>query len=287
MSQKSYSNEFHTDSSIKAHGDMSKLDGRALETLNNSWLDPSFSTDLGSESSTKWDQFETNKRLFNVKSSFNEDAYTSKIDYSKLTPQMMAEAERKAREIESSTSTNMHMQEERGQRVETDGLDEEDLYSGVLRSPNTGIRKNDGASAGLMAAISGNSGKNTPGSAGTTGSPASASGDVWRRGAKLVPSAASPTTTKGGNKDRASSTSPVQSAAGSAVAGMPPPGLSGQKQSSSSATASIPDSTSTSTDPSGNTDPKKNTIAASDKDEKNKIATDGKAADSVVRLFYL
>jgi hypothetical protein len=51
-----------------------------------------------------WDQFETNKRLFNVRSSFNEDLYTKKLDLTSTTKEQIARADRIAKEIEGSSS---------------------------------------------------------------------------------------------------------------------------------------------------------------------------------------
>ncbi|CAN0049425.1 unnamed protein product, partial [Phaeothamnion confervicola] len=80
-----------------------------------------------------WDQFEANKRLFNVNSTFDENKYTTQLDTSKLTPQEVRKAEQMAREIEGKASSNPHLREERNQIVggDLDG-DEEDRYSGVL-----------------------------------------------------------------------------------------------------------------------------------------------------------
>ena len=78
-----------------------------------------------------WDQFKANQELFNVNASFDENLYTTELDKSQIDSHKIAEAERIAREIESTTSTNIHIAEERGQALETD-YDEEDRYSGVL-----------------------------------------------------------------------------------------------------------------------------------------------------------
>lgn len=79
----------------------------------------------------KWDQFEANKELFNVNASFDENLYTTKLDKSQIDAGKIAEAERLAREIENTPSSNIHIREERGHADETD-YDEEDRYSGVL-----------------------------------------------------------------------------------------------------------------------------------------------------------
>lgn len=78
-----------------------------------------------------WDQFSANEKKFNVKASFDENLYTTKLDMSSIDLSRQVEAERIAREIESQTSTNMHVAEERNQ-ASTTNFDEEDRYSGVL-----------------------------------------------------------------------------------------------------------------------------------------------------------
>ncbi|GAB7348122.1 hypothetical protein MBLNU459_g6140t2 [Dothideomycetes sp. NU459] len=82
-----------------------------------------------------WDQFAANERLYNVKSDYDENMYTTSIDRSDPRyKQREAEAARIAREIERSAPVNAHVAEERKMNAEaTAGLDEEDKYSGVRR----------------------------------------------------------------------------------------------------------------------------------------------------------
>jgi len=79
-----------------------------------------------------WDQFKANEQLFNVQATFDENLYTTELDHSQIDARKKLEAARLAREIETTTSSNIHLKEERGQAVEGD-YDEEDLYSGVLK----------------------------------------------------------------------------------------------------------------------------------------------------------
>jgi hypothetical protein len=79
----------------------------------------------------EWDQFKANQELFNVNASYDENLYTTELDKSQLDSKKIAQAERLAREILNTSSTNIHIAEERGHAVETD-FDEEDRYSGVL-----------------------------------------------------------------------------------------------------------------------------------------------------------
>ena len=71
------------------------------------WLGTSASLESSSKgkgAASDWDQFETNKRLFNVRSSFNEDLYTKKLDLGSMTKEQIARADRIAKEIEGSSS---------------------------------------------------------------------------------------------------------------------------------------------------------------------------------------
>ena len=101
------------------------------------------------ESIGEWDQFRANQELFNVKGNYDENLYTTELDKSQMNKEQLAEAERLAREIESTTTSNIHLAEERGQILQGD-YDEEDLYSGVLKdgSVKPVIRSKANADAG-------------------------------------------------------------------------------------------------------------------------------------------
>ena len=63
--------------------------------------------------------------------------------HSSFNSQRKKEADRLSREIEGTVSSNFHVAEERGQKVEGD-FDEEDLYSGVLvADSSSGTGKDD------------------------------------------------------------------------------------------------------------------------------------------------
>lgn len=81
-----------------------------------------------------WDQFKANKELFNVTGSYDENVYTTALDKSQFSASDRQRAEILAREIESSTTSNLHIAEERGHIMNQD-YDEEDRYSGVLSKP--------------------------------------------------------------------------------------------------------------------------------------------------------
>jgi hypothetical protein len=78
-----------------------------------------------------WDQFRANEELFNVKADFDENLYTTELDKSSIDRDKIREAERLAREIEKTSSSNIHVAEERNQVIQGD-YDEEDRFSGVL-----------------------------------------------------------------------------------------------------------------------------------------------------------
>lgn len=93
--------------------------------------EPSADTDvdlsLESAGSTTWDQFETNERLYGLKTDYHEEIYTTSIDRSNpLYKQRAARAEKIAREIENQSTSNAHLREERGQTLAEDSnIDEE------------------------------------------------------------------------------------------------------------------------------------------------------------------
>lgn len=118
--------------------ELQSLQGRDLASVDSSWLssDAMGSLEGGGKSkkggNTSWDQFEVNKRLYNVNSSYDENLYTKPLNRNELTRDQIKKADKYAKEIEGTRSSNVHLQEERGQVMERD-MDEEDLYSGVLR----------------------------------------------------------------------------------------------------------------------------------------------------------
>ncbi len=99
--------------------------------------DPTLHVDSKSK---QWDQFAANERLFGIKSQWDEDMYTHKLD--KKNPDFRARevaAAVIAREIESIPSSNSHVLEERGYPSQDTNLTEEEKYSGVHRSNNRWI----------------------------------------------------------------------------------------------------------------------------------------------------
>ncbi|KAL0396979.1 UNVERIFIED_CONTAM: Polyadenylate-binding protein-interacting protein 4 [Sesamum calycinum] len=81
-----------------------------------------------------WDQFEANATLFGVKSTFNEELYTTKLERGPQMRELEREASRLAREIEGEETHDLHLAEERG--IQLDGnleIDEETRFSSVYR----------------------------------------------------------------------------------------------------------------------------------------------------------
>lgn len=60
-----------------------------------------------------WDQFEANEALFGVKSTFDEDLYTTKLDRGPQMRELEREALRIAREIEGEDTKDLHLAEVR------------------------------------------------------------------------------------------------------------------------------------------------------------------------------
>lgn len=92
-----------------------------------------------------WDQFETNKTLFGVKSTYDEELYTTKLERGPQMKDLEKEASRIAREMEGQVTRNFHLAEERGIPVpkELDSLDEESRFSSVLRELGDDVGEDD------------------------------------------------------------------------------------------------------------------------------------------------
>jgi hypothetical protein len=130
--------EFATDHDISAAAPGT---ARQLQQVNNAWVAALPPGGAGLEEAShsrgkKWDQFEANEKLYGVKTSFDENLYTTELDKSKFSADKKKTAERLAREIEGKISSNPHMREERNQQTQQDyQMSEEMLYSGVRTSP--------------------------------------------------------------------------------------------------------------------------------------------------------
>lgn len=95
---------------------------------------PELDNTFDRHSNRGWDQFEANAALFGVKSTFNEELYTTKLDRGPNMREREREALRIAREILGEDTQDLHLAEERGIRFEGKfDLDEETKYSSVYR----------------------------------------------------------------------------------------------------------------------------------------------------------
>ncbi|XVF27020.1 hypothetical protein REPUB_Repub14bG0070500 [Reevesia pubescens] len=84
--------------------------------------------------SRNWDQFETNQKLFGVKSTFNEELYTTKLERGPQMRDLEKEAMRIAREIEGEETQDLHLADERGFDLHDNfDIDEEMRFSSVYR----------------------------------------------------------------------------------------------------------------------------------------------------------
>ncbi|XP_023529022.1 polyadenylate-binding protein-interacting protein 3-like isoform X2 [Cucurbita pepo subsp. pepo] len=81
-----------------------------------------------------WDQFEVNEKLFGVRSTFDEELYTTKLERGPQTRELEKEASRIAREIEGEDTEDLHLAEERGIDLHDKfDIDEETRFSSVFR----------------------------------------------------------------------------------------------------------------------------------------------------------
>lgn len=121
-----------TDTEISGNA-TGNLYGRKLETAD-SWITPSANVSASMDGNTgEWDQFSVNEKKFGVKNTFDENLYTTKLDRSKMTEKQLRAADKLAKEIERQTSSNFHLNEERGKVWSKDDMDEESRYSSVIR----------------------------------------------------------------------------------------------------------------------------------------------------------
>ncbi len=101
-----------------------------------------YTDSLEDNTNEKWDQFEINKKKYNVKTTYDENNYTTTLDKKNISNEQKNKAEKIIKEImrDSNKDTNIHVLEDRG-LIEENDLDEEDKYSSVIRNKNND--KND------------------------------------------------------------------------------------------------------------------------------------------------
>ncbi|KAF8388763.1 hypothetical protein HHK36_025443 [Tetracentron sinense] len=92
-----------------------------------------------------WDQFQTNEALFGLKSTFDEELYTTKLEKGPQTRDLEREALRIAREIEGEETQDLHLAEERGLHFHDNfDIDEETRFSSVFRGvDDSGYEENE------------------------------------------------------------------------------------------------------------------------------------------------
>jgi len=126
--------DFATD--IDISGSSNNRKERQLQPWVSAGFEMDSSLELNGEKED-WDQFEVNKKLFGVHTTYSEEFYTTPLDRdSRFYKEKQHEVERIASEIEGKVSSNPHILEERGHKIEADN-DEEERYSSVIRdNPN-------------------------------------------------------------------------------------------------------------------------------------------------------
>ena len=93
---------------------------------------------LEDDEDENWDQFELNKKMYNVISTYDENLYTTKLDKNKITEEDKKYADKMYKEIMSSSNNenDIHILEDRGIIQQNDDFDEEDKYSSVIKNNN-------------------------------------------------------------------------------------------------------------------------------------------------------
>jgi len=133
---------FKTDSAISGKS------GEIFERQLQKWEPEKGNFDVSLEltddgSNEKWDQFETNEKLFGITTDYDEEIYTTVLDRTKSDfKKREQEAIKIAAEIEKASTENIHLAEERGQIIDDDEIDEEDRYGAVIRKPGKYVPPN-------------------------------------------------------------------------------------------------------------------------------------------------
>ncbi|KAH7284905.1 hypothetical protein KP509_33G002100 [Ceratopteris richardii] len=121
--------------SVLSHGKQGEME-RELKPWtpdNDDLKDPGLDSTFQNTWNRNWDQFEINKTLFGVESTFDEELYTTKLDRGPQSREREREALRIAREIEAENSRN-HLSQEKGEIDEFDTVDEESRFASVMRA---------------------------------------------------------------------------------------------------------------------------------------------------------
>ena len=134
-------NDFMIDSQISKKNYISKKEEKLVkyeikEEDNNKYLNQKLEDENDDEN---WDQFELNKKMYNVVSTYDENLYTTKLDKDKISEEEKIIVDKMYKEIMSSDSKEKDLQvlEDRGIiKQKEDEFDEEDKYSSVIKDKN-------------------------------------------------------------------------------------------------------------------------------------------------------
>ena len=133
-------NEFFSDSQISKKHYKSKKEEKLVKfELKEEDKDKYLNQKLEDENDENWDQFELNKKMYNVISTYDENLYTTKLDKNKISEEDKKYADKMYKEIMSSSKNekNVHILEDRGIiKQKDDEFNEEDKYSSVIRNKN-------------------------------------------------------------------------------------------------------------------------------------------------------
>ena len=133
-------NNFMTDSQISKKNYIPKKEEKLVkyeikEDDNNKYINQK----LEDEEDENWDQFELNKKMYNVVSTYDENLYTTKLDENKISQEEKIFADKMYNEIMGSDNkeNDIHVLEDRGIiKPNEDEFDEEDKYSSVIKNNN-------------------------------------------------------------------------------------------------------------------------------------------------------
>jgi len=133
---------FKTDSAIS--GKSGEIFERQLQKWEPEKDNYDISLELTDDGNEKWDQFETNEKLFGITTDYDEEIYTTALDRTKADfKKREQEAIKIAAEIEKASTDNIHLAEERNQIIVDDSdIDEEDRYGAVIRKPGKYVPPN-------------------------------------------------------------------------------------------------------------------------------------------------
>lgn len=143
-------NNFETDIQISQKNQSKKKQEKLVkyqvdEKDKNIYSNQSLEDEINdNENNKKWDQFEVNKKKYNVISTYDENLYTTTLDKNKISKELNDYADKIIHEIKNSSNNekNVHILEDRGIIDERDGdIDEEDKYSSVIRNNNNEMNK--------------------------------------------------------------------------------------------------------------------------------------------------